>query len=72
MIKSGKVYLLHIKGEKRKRKGITSVNRVLAHQQMDGFILVQEAGEALSKDYQKMPKESFFLTTINLLFNRWP
>ena len=59
-------------GEKRKRTGITSVNRTLSHQKMASSISVKEAADTLSGCYQKMTKESGFLTTISLLSNLWP
>lgn len=72
MVKMEKRCFLHREGEKRKRTGITSVNRALSHQKMASSISVKEAADALSGCYQKMTKESCFLTTINLLSNLWP
>ena len=61
------IVFLHAEGGKRKRTGITSVNRALSHQKMASSILVKEAADALSGCYQKMTKESCFL-----LSNLWP
>lgn len=49
MLRNGEMCLLNVEAEKSERKGITSVNRALSHQNTASFMSVQVAAEALGE-----------------------